>query len=307
MKGIEVMVLAKKIENLKKEKRAVILAHYYVADEVQEIADYIGDSFYLSKVATEIDADTIVFCGVSFMGESAKILNPEKTVLMPDAKADCAMAHMVDFRKIEKMREKYEDLAVVCYINSTAEIKTYSDVCVTSANAVKIVKNLPNQNIFFIPDGNLGRYVKEQVPEKNVVLNDGYCPIHAAMTAEQVHASKEAHPDAEFCVHPECTKELLDEADYIGSTSGIINYVTASEKKEFIIGTEIGVLYELKKKNPDKQFFTLSGHQVCGDMKLVTLEKVYDVLKNKKNEVNVSEEMRQAALKPLKRMLELGK
>lgn len=307
MKGIEVMVLAKEIEKLKKEKNAVILAHYYVADEVQEAADYIGDSFYLSKVATEIDADTIVFCGVSFMGESAKILNPEKTVLMPDAKADCAMAHMVDCKKIEEMRAKYENLAVVCYINSTAEIKTYSDVCVTSANAVKIVKNLPNQNIFFIPDGNLGRYVKEQVPEKNVILNDGYCPIHAAMTAEQVHVAKEAHPGAEFCVHPECTKELLDEADYIGSTSGIINYVTASEKKEFIIGTEIGVLYELKKKNPDKQFYTLSGHQVCEDMKLVTLEKVYDVLKNKKNEVTVSEEMRHAALKPLKRMLELGK
>lgn len=301
------MVLTEEIKKLKKEKKAVILAHYYVADEVQEIADYIGDSFYLSKVATEIEADTIVFCGVSFMGESAKILNPEKTVLMPDAKADCAMAHMVDFKKIEEMREKYEDLAVVCYINSTAEIKTYSDVCVTSANAVKIVKNLPNQNIFFIPDGNLGRYVKEQVPEKNVVLNDGYCPIHAAMTAEQVQKAKEEHPNAEFCVHPECTKDLLDQADYIGSTSGIINYVTNSEKEEFIIGTEIGVLYELRKKNPEKKFYTLSEHQICEDMKFVTLEKVLDVLKNGTNEVKVSDEMRQAALKPLERMLELGK
>ncbi|MGN0353123.1 MAG: quinolinate synthase NadA [Roseburia sp.] len=301
------MVLTEEIKKLKKEKNAVILAHYYVADEVQEIADYIGDSFYLSKVATEIEADTIVFCGVSFMGESAKILNPEKTVLMPDAKADCAMAHMVDFKKIEEMREKYEDLAVVCYINSTAEIKTYSDVCVTSANAVKIVKNLPNQNIFFIPDGNLGRYVKEQVPEKNVVLNDGYCPIHAAMTAEQVKKAKAEHPEADFCVHPECTKDLLDQADYIGSTSGIINYVTNSEKEEFIIGTEIGVLYELRKKNPEKKFYTLSEHQICEDMKLVTLEKVFDVLKNGTNEVKVSDEMRQAALKPLERMLELGK
>lgn len=307
MKGMKMMVLTEEIKKLKKEKNAVILAHYYVADEVQEIADYIGDSFYLSKVATEIEADTIVFCGVSFMGESAKILNPEKTVLMPDAKADCAMAHMVDFKKIEEMREKYEDLAVVCYINSTAEIKTYSDVCVTSANAVKIVKNLPNQNIFFIPDGNLGRYVKEQVPEKNVVLNDGYCPIHAAMTAEQVQKAKEEHPNAEFCVHPECTKDLLDQADYIGSTSGIINYVTNSEKEEFIIGTEIGVLYELRKKNPEKKFYTLSEHQICEDMKFVTLEKVLDVLKNGTNEVKVSDEMRQAALKPLERMLELGK
>lgn len=160
------MTIAEEIQKLKKEKNAVILAHYYVPDEVQEIADYVGDSFYLSKAATEVSADTLVFCGVSFMGESAKILNPQKTVLMPDAAADCAMAHMVDVEKIEKMRAQYDDLAVVCYINSTAEIKVHADVCVTSSNAVKIVKKLPNKNIFFIPDGNLGRYVAEQVPEK---------------------------------------------------------------------------------------------------------------------------------------------
>lgn len=307
VKGIKMMVLTEEIKQLKKEKNAVILAHYYVSDEVQEIADYIGDSYYLSKVAAESDADVLVFCGVSFMGESAKILNPGKTVLMPDANADCAMAHMVKLEKIEEMRKKYDDLAVVCYINSTAEIKTYSDVCVTSANAVKIVKNLPNQNIFFIPDGNLGRYVKEQLPEKNVILNDGYCPIHAAMTKEQVEKAKEQHKTAEFCVHPECPKEVLEQADYIGSTSGIINYVAESKAEEFIIGTEIGVMYELRKNNPDKKFYTLSGQQICGDMKLVTLEKVRDVLKNGTNEVKVSEEMRQAALKPLERMLELGR
>ncbi len=301
------MVLTEEINKLKKEKNAVILAHYYVSDEVQEIADYIGDSFYLSKVATEIDADTIVFCGVSFMGESAKILNPEKTVLMPDAGADCAMAHMVEIKKIEEMRKKYDDLAVVCYINSTAEIKTYSDVCVTSANAVKIVKNLPNQNIFFIPDGNLGRYVKEQVPEKQVFLNDGYCPIHAAMTPEQVEAAKREHPNAEFCVHPECPKAVLEHADYIGSTSGIINYVAGSKAGEFIIGTEVGVMYELHKNNPDKKFYALGGNPVCGDMKLITLEKVADVLKKGTNEVKVSDEVRQAALRPLERMLELGR
>lgn len=301
------MSITEEILQLKKEKNAVILAHYYVADEVQEIADYIGDSFYLSKIATEIDAKTLVFCGVSFMGESAKILNPEKTVLMPDAKADCAMAHMVDVSKIEKMRAEYEDLAVVCYINSTAEIKTYSDVCVTSANAVKIVKNLPNQNIFFIPDGNLGRYVAEQIPEKNVMLNDGYCPIHAAMTKEEVLKAKEKHPGAEFLVHPECTKELLDEADYIGSTSGIIKHVSDSKAEEFIIGTEIGVFYQLKKENPDKKFYTLSKHQICEDMKLVTLDKVKDVLEHGTNEVEVSEEVRTAAMKPLVKMLQLGK
>ncbi|MBQ7942555.1 MAG: quinolinate synthase NadA [Lachnospiraceae bacterium] len=299
------MSIQAEISQLKVEKKAVILAHYYVPDEIQEIADYIGDSFYLSKVATTVDADIIVFCGVSFMGESAKILNPSKKVLMPDMSADCPMAHMVDVAKIEELKAQYDDLAVVCYINSTAAIKTYSDVCVTSANAIKIVKNMPNQHIFFIPDGNLGRYVAEQVPEKTVILNTGYCPIHNAMP--NVTAAKAAHPDAEFVVHPECQKALLDEADYIGSTSGIIDYVKASPCQEFIVGTEIGVMYELKKQNPDKKFYTLTDNQVCADMKLITLEKVRDVLLNETNEVTVSDELRNAALKPLERMLELAK
>lgn len=301
------MTISEEIRQLKNEKNAVILAHYYVPDEVQEIADYIGDSYYLSKVAKGTDADIIVFCGVSFMGESAVILNPDKKVLMPDMQADCAMAHMVDLQNIAEMREKYEDLAVVCYINSTAEIKTYSDVCVTSANAVKIVRNLPNQNIFFIPDGNLGRYVAEQVPEKNVILNSGYCPIHAAMTKEEVLKAKAEHPQAKFLVHPECTKELLEEADYIGSTSGIIDFAAKDEGKEYIIGTEMGVFYELKKQTPDKVFYTMAKEQVCHDMKMVTLEKVLDVLKNETNEMKVTAEMREKALVPLKRMLELAK
>lgn len=300
-------MIIEKIRQVKKEKNAVILAHYYVPDEVQAIADYIGDSFYLSKAAKDTDADMIVFCGVSFMGESAAILNPEKKVLMPDMHADCAMAHMVDLKKVEELRKKYEDLAVVCYINSTAEIKSYSDVCVTSANAIKVVENLPNQNIFFIPDGNLGRYVKEQLPQKNVILNDGYCPIHAAMTREEVLAEKEKHPNAKFLVHPECTKELLDEADYIGSTSGIINFVAKDDSDEYIIGTEIGVFYELKKQNPEKKFYTLQKPPVCVDMKFVTLEKVLDVLEHETNVVTVSEDLREKALLPLERMLELAK
>lgn len=299
------MSIKAEIAKLKSEKKAVILAHYYVSDEIQEIADYIGDSFYLSKIATTVDADIIVFCGVSFMGESAKILNPTKKVLMPDMSADCPMAHMVDIAKIEELKAQYDDLAVVCYINSTATIKTYSDVCVTSANAIKIVKNMPNQHIFFIPDGNLGRYVSEQVPEKTVILNTGYCPIHNAMP--DVAAAKAAHPDAQFVVHPECQKSLLDEADYIGSTSGIIDYVKDSSCKEFIVGTEIGVMYELKKQNPDKKFYTLNDNQVCADMKLINLEKVRDVLLHETNEVQVSDELRTAALKPLERMLELAK
>ncbi len=301
------MSIAEEIKQLKKEKNAIILAHYYVPDEVQEIADYIGDSYYLSKVAKSADADIIVFCGVAFMGESAAILNPDKKVLMPDMKADCAMAHMVNVKKIEEMRAQYDDLAVVCYINSTAEIKTYSDVCVTSANAVKIVKNMPNQNIFFIPDGNLGRYVAEQVPQKNIILNDGYCPIHAAMTKEDVLRAKAKYPNAKFLVHPECTKELLDEADYIGSTSGIIDFVAGDSAKEYIIGTEVGVFYELKKCNPEKKFYTLTQQQICVDMKFITLEKVRDVLRSETNEMKVTKEVRMKALAPLERMLELAK
>ena len=187
------------IEQLKQAKNAVILAHYYAPSEVQEIADYVGDSFYLAKVAKQSNADVIVFCGVRFMGESAKILNPNKKVLMPDLTADCPMAHMVAPDIIEEMRNKYDDLAVVCYINSTAELKCKSDVCVTSSNAVKIVKALPNKNIFFIPDRNLGNFVAAQVPEKNIILNNGCCPIHAKITAEQVREELKKHPEAGAC------------------------------------------------------------------------------------------------------------
>ena len=183
--------------------------------EIQDIADYIGDSFYLSKVAVGLKEQTIVFCGVSFMGESAKVLNPEKTVLMPDIHADCAMAHMADAKTIQKMRDTYEDLAVVCYINSTAELKTHSDVCVTSANAVKIVKALPNKNIFFIPDKNLAHFIAEQVPEKNFVYNEGYCPIHEHMQIEEIKAAKVQHPAAEVLAHPECPKAVLAISDYV--------------------------------------------------------------------------------------------
>ena len=301
------MSITEEIKHLKKEKNAVILAHYYVADEVQEIADYIGDSYYLSKAAQKTAADIIVFCGVKFMGESAAILNPEKKVLMPDLTADCAMAHMVQLEKIREMRETYEDLAVVCYINSTAEIKTYSDVCVTSANAVKIVRNLPNQNIFFIPDGNLGRYVAEQVPEKHIIFNDGYCPIHAAMSAEAVKKEKEKHPEAKFLVHPECTGDLLKLADYIGSTSGIINYAKNSDAEEFIICTENGVRHKLEKENPGKRFYFTETEPVCADMKKITLEKILHVLKTGENEVQISEELRELSKRPLEKMLELAK
>ena len=296
-----------KILELKKEKNAVILAHYYVNNEVQEIADYIGDSFYLSKVAKNTDAEIIVFCGVRFMGESAHILNPDKKVLMPDMNADCPMAHMADADKIEKMRQQYDDLCVVCYINSTAEIKSHADVCVTSSNAVKIVKNLKSKNIFFIPDGNLGRYVKEQVTDKNIILNDGYCPIHAEITKEDVQKAKNNHKGAKFLVHPECTKEVLSLADFVGSTSDIIDFSISDDCKEYIVGTETGVFYELVRKNPDKKFYPVNKVQICPDMKLITLDKVYDVLKNETNEITLNDKMCQMAKKPLDLMLEIAK
>lgn len=299
--------LQHRIEKLKKEKNAVILAHYYVHDEVQQAADYIGDSFYLSKIATTVDADTIVFCGVSFMGESAKILNPEKTVLMPDETADCPMAHMADPSYIEELRQKYEDLAVVCYINSTAELKCYSDVCVTSSNAMKIVKKLPNKNIFFIPDENLGRYIASQIPDKNFIFNDGYCHVHAAISPKEVTAAKNSHPEAKFLVHPECKPEILALADFIGSTSEIIDYATDCDAKEYIVGTELGVLYELKKKNPDKTFYSAGSAQCCPNMKKISLEKIIHVLETGENAVSVTDELRAKANAPLNRMLELAK
>ena len=294
------------IEQLKIEKNAVILAHYYAPAEVQEIADYVGDSFYLAKVAKQSDADIIVFCGVQFMGESAKILNPDKKVLMPDLAADCPMAHMVADGIIEQMRARYDDLAVVCYINSTAELKCKSDVCVTSSNAVKIVRALPNKNIFFIPDHNLGSFVAKQVPEKNIILNDGCCPIHAKITAIQVSAEKEKHPQAKVLTHPECDVSVIELSDYIGSTADIIAYAKKSEKSEFIICTEDGVDYKLITDNPNKRFYYPNPRPCCADMKLNTLGSVLSVLQKEDKEVIVDDAVRKDALKPLERMLELG-
>lgn len=301
------MVIQEEILKLKEEKNAVILAHYYVRPEVQAIADYVGDSFYLSKVAVDLKEQTIIFCGVSFMGESAKILNPEKHVLMPDMAADCPMAHMAAAEKIQKVREEYDDLAVVCYINSTAELKRHSDVCVTSANAVQIVKALPNKNIFFIPDRNLAHYIAEQVPEKHFIYNEGFCIVHEYMEVEEIKEAKAAHPEAEVLSHPECPPAVLAMSDYIGSTTGIIKQAGITDAKEMIICTESGVLYELEKRYPDKKFYFTETLPVCRNMKKVTLEKVLHVLQTGENEIFVDEVVRQESRKPLERMLELSK
>ena len=222
--------LVEAIQQLKTQRDAVILAHYYVAPEVQAVADYVGDTFYLAKLAKSLPQQTIVLCGVEFMGESAKLLNPTKTVLLPEPGADCPMAHMVKRETVDAARAEYgDDLAVVCYVNSTVEIKSWSDVCVTSSNAVKIVSELPQQHVLFIPDQNLGRFVAEQVPQKHVILNNGYCPRHHIITVEQIVDAQEAHPDALVLAHPECKADVLAEADYIGSTAGIIKYAEESD------------------------------------------------------------------------------
>ena len=241
------------------------------------------------------------------MGESAKILNPTKKVLMPDLSADCPMAHMVKDGLIDEMRSRYDDLAVVCYINSTAKLKCQSDVCVTSSNAVKIVKALENKNIFFIPDRNLGRFVKEQVPQKNIILNDGFCPIHAKITAAQVIEEQKKHPNAEVLTHPECDASVVDISNYSGSTADIIAYAKKSAAKEFIICTEDGVNYKLITDNPDKRFYYPNPHPCCADMKFNTLQNILSVLQNEDNEVIVDDDTRKGAIKPLERMLELAK
>ena len=301
------MTKQEEIAKLKKEKNAVILAHYYVAPQVQDVADYIGDSFYLSKMAQGLDNPVIVYCGVNFMGESGKLLSPEKQVLMPDMNADCPMAHMVTKEEVDRFRREYEDLAVVCYINSTALIKSWSDVCVTSANAVKVVKALPNHNILFIPDQNLGAYVGMQVPEKNVMVVNGCCPIHDKIQPQEIEDLQKAHPGAEVLVHPECRPCIRDLADFIGSTSGIIKYATESENTEFIIATEMGVSYDLQRKNPNKQFYFPRTTPVCPDMKTITLDKVIHVLKTGENSISVPQELAVASKRPLQRMLELSK
>lgn len=296
------------IRRLKKSMDCAILAHYYVSDEIQEIADYVGDSYYLSKIVGELPQKTIMFCGVSFMGESAKILNPDKTILMPDLEADCPMAHMASPEEIQRVRLKYEKegVAVVCYINSSAELKRCSDVCVTSANALNIVRKLPQKNIYFIPDENLGRYIATRIPDKHFIFNQGYCHAHKSITSENVKSTQKKHSGALVLAHPECTPDVLQLADYIGSTTGIIQYVANNKEREYIVCTEEGVLYELKKQNPEKIFYLVSGSGHCHNMKRNTIDKVLYTLLERTNQVKVDDELCRGALLSLERMLVLG-
>lgn len=301
------MTLVEKIKKLKEEKDFVILAHYYVDGSVQEAADFVGDSYFLAKKATEVKNKNILLCGVSFMAESAKILNPEKNVYMADYTSDCPMAHMIDIDKIEEVRAENPDVAVVCYVNSTAEIKAHSDVCVTSSNAVRVVEKLPNKTIFFVPDNNLGRFVSAKLPEKDFIFHDGFCHVHKSIHKEELLKAKEALPDAKVLTHPECTWDIVELSDFVGSTSQIIDYATNSEDKSFIICTEIGVFYELGLKNPDKKFYSVGHRQFCPNMKKITADKVLDVLENGAEPIEVPAEIAEKAVHSLNRMLELAK
>ncbi len=297
--------LVSDILKLKEERKAIILAHNYQIGEVQDIADFLGDSLDLSQKAASTEAEVIVFCGVHFMAETAKILSPNKTVLMPDKNAGCAMANMITLRQLKEMKRKHPEAVVVTYVNTTAEIKAESDYCCTSANAVKVVQSIPEEKeILFIPDKYLGDYSSKQANRK-MILWEGYCPTHRRILAEDILKKKAQYPKAEVLVHPECTPDVIAMADKVLSTSGICRYARESNSEEFIIGTEIGILHRLKKENPQKKFYPASSLADCHSMKLNNLEKILWSLEDMLYPVEVPPDIAQKAKRSIDRMLEI--
>ena len=299
--------LQDEIIRLKKEKDICILAHAYQSHDIWEVADYVGDSYGLSVQAAKAKQSTVLMCGVRFMAETVKILSPQKRVLLSNSNAGCPMAEQMDVELISGVKKMYPDYTVVAYINTTSELKTICDVCVTSSSAVQIVKNIENKNILFIPDCNLGKWVADQVPEKNIKLLQGGCPTHVRMSKRDVEKARKAHPDALLLVHPECLSEVSELADYRGSTTGIMDYAKKSDAKEFIIGTENSIVQHLQFACPDKQFYPLSRDCVCHNMKLTTLGDVYQCVKGTGGEeIKLDEEVRIKAKRCIDTMLELG-
>jgi len=304
--------LLKEIDRLRKEKNAVILAHFYQEPDIQDIADHVGDSLALAQWAAQTDADIIVLCGVHFMGETAKILNPQKKVLIPDMNAGCSLADSCPADEFEEFVKNHPDYTVISYVNTSAAVKALTDVVVTSTNARKIVESFPeNEKIIFAPDRNLGNYINS-VTGRQMLLWNGACHVHEQFSIEKLVELKKEHPEALVLAHPECTKPLLMLADYIGSTQALLNFATASDKKEFLVATESGILHEMQKKNPDKHFIPVPPNDStcacneCNFMRLNTLEKVYQCLLNESPEILVEEKIRQKAVKPILRMLELS-
>ncbi len=293
------------IKRLKREKNAVILAHFYQNDEIQDIADYVGDSLYLSKVAASTEADIIVFCGVYFMAETAKILSPDKKVLLPKENALCRMAQMADYDELLLYKQNHPETVIVTYVNTRANIKALSDVIVTSSNAEKIIEHYKDKHIMYVPDKNLGTYVREKTGY-NIDVWPGFCYIHELLTIKDVEKQKNEHPDALLLVHPEAPIEVLRQADFVGSTKNILDYATKSEKREFIIGTDKGIIHALKKANPDKTFHLLSRGLNCINMKRINLEDLYLALRDEVYEIKVDESIRVKAVKALDKMMELS-
>jgi quinolinate synthase len=291
-----------RIAGLKESLRAVIVAHNYQRPEVQDIADFVGDSLELARICTSVDAQTIVFCGVHFMAETAAILNPERTVLLTEGCAGCTMADMISADELKRWQQRYPEAVVVCYVNSSAEVKAESYICCTSANGVAVAASVPSDEILFVPDQNLGHYISTQT-EKKLRLYPGFCYVHHRIRPQQIKMARRLHPGAEVLVHPECRPEVVAMADAALSTSQMLRYVGASTHREFIIGTEEGILHGLSKQNPEKSFYLVSKRQVCTDMKKTTLETVARTMELKQNIITVPEEIRVRAKRALDRML----
>ncbi len=296
-----------KINKLKKEKNAVILAHCYQNIEIDAVADFVGDSLYLSQQAAKTDADIIVFAGVFFMAQTAKILNPGKKVLLPRLESGCLMADMVNYNQLMDFKAKYPNIPTVCYINSTAEVKSECDICCTSSNAVKIVKSLGAEKILFLPDTYLGKWAEKQVDGVKVITYPGYCPTHLRIKAEDVAEVRKKYPNAKVLAHPECHQSVTSMADYVGSTTGIMKYAAESKDTQFVIATEKGVVDRLKRDLKDKEFILIKDNVVCPNMKWHTIDDIYNALAYEQNEITVDENIAKKALVCINRMLEVSK
>lgn len=299
--------LREEILKLKKEKNAVILAHCYQNIEIDEVADYVGDSLYLSQMAAKTDADIIVFAGVYFMAETAKILSPNKKVLLPRLESGCLMADMINLQQLREFKAEYPGIPVVCYINSTAEVKSECDICCTSSNAVKVVESLGVGEVLFAPDTYLGTWVQSQLEGVKVITYPGYCPTHLRITTDNVINQKKKYPQALVLVHPECHQEITKLADYVGSTTGIMKFAKESDKNQFIIATELGVVDRLQRDLPEKEFILVSPKAICPNMKWHHLEDIYNSLKYEQYEINVDEQIAKKAINCINRMLEISR
>ena len=299
--------IIEKIKKLKEEKNAIVLAHSYKNIEVDEVADFVGDSLYLSQMAKNTNADIIVFAGVYFMAQTAKIISPDKKVLLPNLHAGCLMADMINHEQMVRFKKDYPDTPVVCYINSTAEVKAECDICCTSSNALEIVKSLNTNRVLFIPDANLGKWVEKQLSNVEVITYDGNCPVHNNIKIEDITEARKKYPNARILIHPECKPEVSELGDYVGSTSGIIDYVKKSKDKQFVIVTEKGVADRLKRDYPEKEFILIKDNMLCESMKLTTLGEILYSLENEVNEITLDEKVRRLSSNCIEKMLKVSK